>query len=142
MHLGQSPAERAIPLFIWIETQRLETQTVRISIANNGPEIPIDIRTKLFDPFFTTKTVGKGTGLGLSISYQIVTEKHRGQLWLDPTFIGGTQFVIDLPIAQADSDRHIPSVISAATEQVPGQPISIGQSSTGPASKEQPICLG
>ncbi len=147
VYQGQSAVERiAAPLYIWIETQCLEMQTVRISIANNGPEIPMEIRTKLFDPFFTTKTVGKGTGLGLSISYQVVTEKHHGKLWLDSTFIGGTQFVIDLPIAQADSDRHAPSVTSAgteaATEQIPVQPVSTGHSSTRLASTGQSICLG
>jgi two-component system NtrC family sensor kinase len=47
---------------------------------DNGPGMSKEILHKIFDPFFTTKPVGSGTGLGLSISYQIVVEKHRGQL--------------------------------------------------------------
>jgi two-component system NtrC family sensor kinase len=71
---------------------------VRIHIADNGIGIPKAIREHLFDPFFTTKPVGKGTGLGLSISYQIVVNKHCGDLRCH-SGQGGTEFVIELPIS-------------------------------------------
>ncbi|HEY9297748.1 MAG TPA: ATP-binding protein, partial [Phormidium sp.] len=54
----------------------------------------------LFNPFFTTKPVGKGTGLGLSISYQIVVEKHGGQLHCLSEPGQGTEFAIAIPIQQ------------------------------------------
>jgi two-component system, NtrC family, sensor kinase len=73
---------------------------VAITIADNGPGIPPEIRTKLFDPFFTTKPVGKGTGLGLSISYQIVVERHGGRLFCYSEPGEGTQFVIQIPLQQ------------------------------------------
>jgi signal transduction histidine kinase len=59
-----------------------------------------DVRARIFDPFFTTKPVGKGTGLGLSISYQIVVEKHGGQLKCISLPEQGTEFVIEIPIRQ------------------------------------------
>ncbi len=34
----------------------------------------------LFCPFLKTKPLEKGTGLDLSISYQLITEKHSGNL--------------------------------------------------------------
>lgn len=71
---------------------------VVIRIADNGTGIPKDIQKRLFDPFFTTKPVGKGTGLGLSISYQIVVEKHCGQLQCISTIKEGTEFVITIPV--------------------------------------------
>jgi len=72
--------------------------TVILEIADNGPGIPQEIRSKIFEPFFTTKPVGKGTGLGLSISYQIVTEFHNGCLQCDSHPGRGTCFAISLPI--------------------------------------------
>lgn len=51
-----------------------------VEIEDNGSGIPPEIKDKIFNPFFTTKAPGKGTGLGLDISYQIVAEKHRGDI--------------------------------------------------------------
>jgi signal transduction histidine kinase len=59
-----------------------------------------EVLHKIFDPFFTTKSVGSGTGLGLSISYQIVVDKHGGQLRCHSVAGIGTEFVIELPIVQ------------------------------------------
>src|SRR5919199_434419 len=69
-----------------------------IRIIDNGPGMPEDIRSQIFHPFFTTKPVGKGTGLGLSISYQIVVEKHGGQLQCISAPNQGTEFRIEIPI--------------------------------------------
>jgi signal transduction histidine kinase len=70
---------------------------VSIRIADNGPGIPEEIRTKIFDPFFTTKAPGKGTGLGLSICYQII-EKHGGTIEINSRVCDGTEFVISFPV--------------------------------------------
>ncbi len=52
-----------------------------LSVIDNGPGIPEELRGAIFDPFFTTKAVGRGTGLGLSISHKIA-EEHGGSLSL------------------------------------------------------------
>jgi signal transduction histidine kinase len=57
-----------------------------------------EIHHKIFDPFFTTKPVGSGTGLGLSISYQIVVEKHKGQLSGISAPGYGTAFIVEIPV--------------------------------------------
>jgi signal transduction histidine kinase len=75
-----------------------ENNRICIEIADNGPGISKSLQGKLFDPFFTTKPVGKGTGLGLSVSYQIICEKHGGDLKCISTSDRGTKFVIELPI--------------------------------------------
>jgi two-component system NtrC family sensor kinase len=67
------------PKQIRIKTETVNSNWVRIRIANSGPEISETTRAKVFDPFFTTKPIGQGTGLGLSISYQIITDKHHGK---------------------------------------------------------------
>jgi signal transduction histidine kinase len=71
-----------------------------IRILDNGPGMTDNVRRKLFDPFFTTKPVGQGTGLGLSISYQIVVEKHGGQLQCISALGKGTEVVIEIPVRQ------------------------------------------
>lgn len=86
---------------IRIRTQLLEPDLVQITIADNGAGIRETVKKRLFEAFFTTKSVGKGTGLGLSISYNIVTEKHGGQLRCLSTPGEGTEFMIEIPIQQA-----------------------------------------
>jgi signal transduction histidine kinase len=75
-----------------------EKSSIRIEIADNGTGIPESTQKKLFDPFFTTKPVGKGTGLGMSISYQIIVDRHGGQIYCDSTLGEGTKFTIELPL--------------------------------------------
>ncbi|MDZ8189472.1 MAG: ATP-binding protein [Nostoc sp. ChiSLP02] len=85
---------------IRIYTELSKDKHVIIRIVDNGLGIPEHLQERLFDPFFTTKPVGKGTGLGLSISYQIIVEKHNGQLECMSLFGQGTEFIIKIPIEQ------------------------------------------
>ena len=75
---------------------------VKIAIADNGPGIQESLRWRLFDPFFTTKPVGKGSGLGLSISYQIIVQKHRGNITCTSSIGQGAEFAIEIPIEQKE----------------------------------------
>ncbi|MCH7414561.1 ATP-binding protein [Belliella sp. R4-6] len=68
-----------------------------ISISDNGPGIPENIRDKIFQPFFTTKPTGMGTGLGLSLSYDII-KAHGGKIDLISEEGKGTEFIITLPL--------------------------------------------
>jgi len=90
----------ANPSTIRVQTEVLNSKEVVIRIADNGPGITQQVKARLFDPFFTTKPVGAGTGLGLSISYQIVVEKHGGQLHCFSQVGKGTEFVIQIPLSQ------------------------------------------
>jgi Amt family ammonium transporter len=85
---------------IEIETRTLEGDRIEIKIADNGSGIPPEMMQKLFDPFFTTKAIGKGTGLGLSISYQIVVDRHGGQMVCHSELGGGAEFIIEIPVRQ------------------------------------------
>jgi two-component system NtrC family sensor kinase len=85
---------------IWIRTEAKSDSQVTIRIADNGPGIAASLQHRIFDLFFTTKPVGKGTGLGLPISYQIVTEKHGGQLQCISAPGQGTEFAIEIPLRQ------------------------------------------
>ncbi len=85
---------------IRIHTEFVEGSWVLIRIADNGPGLTPEVMAKVFDPFFTTKPPGKGMGLGLSISYQIVVDKHTGQLTCHSVASHGAEFVIKLPVTQ------------------------------------------
>jgi two-component system NtrC family sensor kinase len=77
--------------------------TIVINIKDNGLGMNEEVKSKVFDPFFTTKPIGKGTGLGLSISYQIIVEKHGGDITCISTPGEGTKFTIKIPILQTNT---------------------------------------
>lgn len=68
-----------------------------IEIADNGIGIEKNKLNKIFDAFFTTKAQGEGTGLGLSIVYDIVTNKHSGEILVESKKGKGTTFTIRIP---------------------------------------------
>ena len=70
---------------------------ITVDIKDSGTGIPQEIQNKVFDTFFTTKPPGKGTGLGLDITYNIVVNKHRGDIKLY-SVPGETCFRVMLPV--------------------------------------------
>jgi signal transduction histidine kinase len=87
---------------IRIHTEVTDLNMIKIAIADNGPGIEESLRSRLFDPFFTTKPVGKGSGLGLSISYQIIVQKHQGNITCNSSVGQGAEFAIEIPIEQTE----------------------------------------
>lgn len=83
---------------IFIRTEVIEGNTILICIADNGCGIPEMMRSRIFEPFFTTKQPGQGTGLGLSISYQIIVEKHGGNIKCVSEPGNGCEFWIEIPM--------------------------------------------
>ncbi|MBL8228321.1 MAG: HAMP domain-containing protein [Bryobacterales bacterium] len=72
---------------------------VEISVQDNGPGIPEEIRDRIFEPFFSTKEDGLRTGLGLAIAAGIL-EQHEGSIRVQSEPGRGTEFRIELPLAQ------------------------------------------
>jgi two-component system sensor histidine kinase AtoS len=66
---------------------------VEVSVSDNGPGIPDEIREHIFEPFITSKS--GGTGLGLAITKRIVIA-HQGSITVN-SFPGGTVFHVYLP---------------------------------------------
>lgn len=89
--------ESSKPPQISIRTEARPASIV-VSVADNGPGIPANIKGRVFDPFFTTKPVGKGTGMGMAISYQLITEKHQGKIECFSHPGVGAEFVIEIPL--------------------------------------------
>jgi predicted CoA-binding protein/signal transduction histidine kinase len=100
----QEPPPEIVIKTLW------EGDWIRVSISDNGPGVPPEIVHKIFDPFFTTKPPGKGTGLGLNISYNIVVQKHRGDLKV-ASWPGKTEFTIQLPVGfETGQNEHTPAL--------------------------------
>ncbi len=71
-----------------------------LAIADAGPGLTPEAKTKLFTPFFTTRA--EGTGLGLSVAQHIVLQ-HGGSIRAENRADGGAIFFIWLPVARGDS---------------------------------------
>jgi len=68
---------------------------VRIEVADNGPGISDEDKTRLFEPNFSTKRAGMG--LGLTIVSSIVLD-HNGRVRVQDNHPNGAKFVIELPV--------------------------------------------
>ncbi len=74
-----------------------------IHFVDDGPGLPLEVRTSLFEPFVTTKE-DKGVGLGLYISYKII-EQHDGEIIHNENYKQGTHFIIRLPKDRRKEER-------------------------------------
>jgi two-component system, NtrC family, sensor kinase len=90
-----------------IRTKLVDPNQIMIWISDNGSGMPTEVQERIFDPFFTTKAVGEGTGMGLAISYQVIVEKHGGQLECISVLGKGTEFVIMLPVNLEKAEEPI-----------------------------------
>ena len=73
---------------------------VMLSVTDNGPGVPAEIRERIFQPFYSSKGHG-GTGLGLAVARKIVRELGGTIEVLDPPD-GGAEFRVQLPAARPE----------------------------------------
>ena len=74
---------------------------VRLTVADDGPGIPSDLRDKVFERFVRGEGDRGGSfGLGLSI-VRAVAESHGGSVALESDNGHGTTFVVTLPSAES-----------------------------------------
>lgn len=74
-------------------TAALDYGRLRLTVSDDGPGVPIELREHIFEPFVTSR--GGGTGLGLAIVREIV-EAHGGAVRLVPSATGAV-FEMELP---------------------------------------------
>ena len=81
------------------------SNNVVISFKDNGPGIADIYRERIFERYFRISSGGtdihnvKGTGLGLNYVKQVI-EKHGGSITLTIVPSGGSDFKINLPLAE------------------------------------------
>jgi signal transduction histidine kinase len=67
-----------------------------LSVEDNGPGIPDEVRERLWEPFFTTKA--RGSGLGLAQVRRVI-ESHGGTIRVENLIGSGACFTLSLPAA-------------------------------------------
>jgi two-component system sensor kinase FixL len=90
--LAGTAGERTIVL----QTQRGGPGEVEVTVADTGPGLAAQVKSRLFQPFVTTKA--EGMGIGLSICRTIV-DGHGGRIWASDHPGGGAAFHFTLPVA-------------------------------------------
>jgi PAS domain S-box-containing protein len=75
-----------------------ERDRVVVRVADSGPGVPANLRSKIFDPFYTTRK--DGHGIGLSFSNRVIAD-HNGRLDLSTSRFGGAEFRIEIPLEKA-----------------------------------------
>jgi len=74
----------------------VERGRARVSVADDGPGVPVELAATLFEPFVTARP--GGSGLGLAVARR-VAERHGGSLVLESTpGVRGARFSIYLPV--------------------------------------------
>lgn len=84
---------------IWVRLHDM-TRKLEIGVADNGPGVPSEYRTRVFEPGFTTRN--EGHGFGLSTTHRIV-QNHHGSVTVENRDGGGALFRILLPIPMRKS---------------------------------------
>jgi len=95
-------AERHAARAVSLSVRERDGRVVVLTVADDGPGIPITDRTRVFDRFTRlddsrTRDTG-GYGLGLAIVSEVVAA-HGGSVTIDDAPAGGARVVVELPTA-------------------------------------------
>lgn len=79
-----------------------------VSVSDNGIGIAPEFSDKVFVIFqrLHGRDAYGGTGIGLALCKKIV-EHHRGAIWIDPSYTGGTRFRFTLPVPVDDTQPRL-----------------------------------
>ena len=94
---------------ITIRASAYDDRSIRLSVSDEGPGIPDDMRERVFEKFFRVPAREPhdrrrgGIGLGLPIARRLV-ESQAGRIWIEAAGTArGTTVAMTLPVA---ADRH------------------------------------
>lgn len=88
-----------------------ESLPLEVSIVDNGPGVPEELRRDIFEPFVSSKS--SGSGLGLALVSKIVAD-HGGIISCESE-PGWTRFRLSLPVAAEHEDSGATESVEAAT---------------------------
>lgn len=110
-------------------------EDVTISVFDNGPGVPDEMRERIFERFYqvdASRSGGEGTGLGLAICKHIV-EAHGGQIWAEGNSGGhGGRFRFTL-LNAGMNDEDVSPLIDHHSE-----PRDLGETEAAPIAESTP----
>lgn len=83
---------------------------VSVTVEDNGPGIPAEMRDKIFERFTRldpSRTISGGAGLGLSL-VKAFAKLLQGDVRVAQSRLGGAAFIVTLPAVAADASRYAP----------------------------------
>ncbi len=80
----------------------MDSDMVKLSVADNGCGMTEDTMSKIFEPYYTTKSAG--TGLGLTVLFKIM-KQHGGEVKVHSTYGEGSEFTLQIPVPQTERFR-------------------------------------
>ena len=86
------------PMRVEVGVDDAENDDVVLTVDDDGPGVPEELRQRIFEPFFTTRP--DGNGLGLATCHQLVG-RNGGVMGATRSPLGGARFTIRLPRAVA-----------------------------------------
>lgn len=89
-----APQGSNIIIRAWLDKSR---GAVLVSVHDDGPGIPNELRSELFQKFAASTSARGGTGLGLAFC-RLAIEAHKGEIWVESDESQGTTFIFTLPI--------------------------------------------
>lgn len=97
LNARDAAAEQSNKPEITISTRLAGPGLVAVTVADNGPGIPVEQADMIFNPFFTTKPKDKALGMGL-YSVRVIVEHHGGQISVLHPPGGGAALQVVLPV--------------------------------------------
>lgn len=84
-------------------------EVLAISVEDDGPGIPLELRARVVEPYFTTRNEGRHDGLGLTRVFNIAQE-FDGALEIGESPSGGGRVTLYIPRGP-DPDANLPAVL-------------------------------
>jgi len=88
-----------------IVSAKIYGDSLKVSVMDEGPGVPVDLREKVFDKFFRVSTPDisrsrpAGLGMGLAIARGII-EAHGGRIWIEESRKGGASVSFTIPLKE------------------------------------------
>jgi PAS domain S-box-containing protein len=96
------------------EVDECDETLYMVTIEDNGPGVPDELKDQVFDRFRRGDTRAKGRGLGLYLAKTLV-ESYDGRIWVEDRVPGdhakGSKFVVLLPALLRASDKNEPQFV-------------------------------